>query len=188
MTPHLDPQGHRAQGSGRTAAIVTGVVIAVVLLGLELGGTMLYAKHRGRLARKGWNLSPALVATRALKPGQKLTADMVTTGQIPEQFATRTLVKPEALPQVLGAQLVGELTTGDTLRWTDVLTEPVTVLVVTRDVKAGTALTKDELTTREVAKDFPGTSWARAGDETIAGKTLKVSLRAGDPVLTTFLE
>jgi hypothetical protein len=87
----------------------------LVLLVLVAGLAVVWANKRAADAKRGWNLVPVVKATRDLKPGTVLTRADVEPGELPEQFATATLVQPVDLARVLGKPLTMSLERGDTL-------------------------------------------------------------------------
>lgn len=186
MNQHLDPQGHAAQQAAIPTSVVTGAVIALVILLFEAGVGYAYARYQGRQVRRGWNLVP--VTGLAIDvPGGTLNPGSIKTMSIPEQFSTSSVVKPDSASSVLGKEVSGPLLKNAPLRWSDVLYESEVVLFAARDLKAGQTLGANDVTTRTLAKERVFGSAVLAADRAkFEGKTLAVELRAGDPLLSTF--
>ena len=95
----------------------TPVIVAVVL-GL-LAAFLAYKtlKHKEEKIREGWTLVPVVVANRDVGEGTVLAYHMVAKMQMPEQFVTPSVVKPNQFEKVLGQKLMAPLQRGDLILW-----------------------------------------------------------------------
>ena len=186
MNQHLDPQAHAAQQSAIPTSVITGVVISLVILLCEGGVSYAYARYQGRQVRRGWNLIP-VTALAADTPGGPLNAGSVTTLAIPEQFATSSVVTPDRVSLVMAHELIGPMKKGTPLRWCDVRVDFERLVFAARDLKAGETVSSKDFTARTLPKERATASTVKEADQAeFEGRTLAVSLRAGDPLLSTF--
>jgi len=167
-----------------------GLILAVVVgMGGALAGLMSIASA-GPAARRGWPLTPVLVATIELDAGTSLTLDHFSTRDVPSIFVTANSVTPDGGSKLLNRPLLFSLHAGDPIRWTDV--EPAfpmtVVLLATRDLLAGTKLTSADFEELRVSSKFVNDSWVRADDSAmVLGHSIAVPTLKGDPILWTHL-
>src|SRR5690242_6833542 len=74
-------------------------------------------KAEERRVQRGWVMAQAVVAARALTPGEKATLDALAQRGIPEQFITSSVVKPDSAAYVQDQVVVAPLSAGDPLYW-----------------------------------------------------------------------
>lgn len=67
--------------------------------------------------QRPWTMVPVLVATRDFDEGLVLGPDMLAVRAIPEQNASNSVVKPDAMPDVVGRRLEFPMQAGDPLLW-----------------------------------------------------------------------
>ncbi len=119
MTPTSGPPPSNAPTRGHP------VFAFVVSLGVSLGccgvvgatGAFVVVKRAEVTARRGWNLAPVVVATKALSPGTILTAELVDIRSVPEQLVTASVVKPDSASYLLGLPVLLPVAEGDALQW-----------------------------------------------------------------------
>lgn len=107
----------------KPAGIVLGLIIGLVV-GL-VGGVMVsgivaynWAHESAAKARRGWNLLPVIVASQDMEEGTVLTFDHVYQRSIPEQFVTRSIVRPGDADHIVNKKLLVPVKAGDPLLWT----------------------------------------------------------------------
>lgn len=95
----------------------TPLVVALVL-GL-LAGVVAYSAIKKKEAdvRRGWNLVPVVVAAADVPEGTVVTFDMISQRQVPEQFVTSSVVKPDSASYVVNQKVLVPLQAGDPLLW-----------------------------------------------------------------------
>jgi pilus assembly protein CpaB len=108
--------------------------------------------------RTGWNLTPVVVASSDLSEGTTVDQDMISTREVPEQFVTASVVKPDSVGYVINQKLVVPVQAGDPLLWTQFETARATERFSKRIHHRGRAYTID-------AKDITSVGgWVRPGD------------------------
>ncbi|MFY0526993.1 SAF domain-containing protein [Archangium gephyra] len=107
----------------KPAGIVLGLIIGLVV-GL-VGGVMVsgivaynWAHNKAAKAREGWNLHPVIVASQDMEEGTVLTFDHVYQRSIPEQFVTRSIVRPSDADHIINKKLLVPVKAGDPMLWT----------------------------------------------------------------------
>ncbi|MBN2493532.1 MAG: Flp pilus assembly protein CpaB, partial [Deltaproteobacteria bacterium] len=93
------------------------VIVAVVLGVMAAFLAYKTIKHKEEKIREGWTLVPVVVANRDVVEGSVLDYDMVAKMQMPEQFVTPSVVKPNQFEKVLGQKLMSPLQRGDLILW-----------------------------------------------------------------------
>lgn len=106
-------------------SVLVGVVIGAVVG--NVGGTIasVAVNTRRRVeVRRGWNSTPALIATRDLAAGTPLMPDDVKPAAIAERLAPSNQVKLEASTSVMNQRLRVAVKAGQPLEWSfiDVVT------------------------------------------------------------------
>jgi len=97
----------------------------LVMLVLIAGLAVLWANRQGAKAKRGWNLVTVLKAARDLEAGTVLARSDVEVGQLPEQFATASVVMPLDASGLVGKTLTTPLKRGDTVWLAHVAPRPV---------------------------------------------------------------
>jgi pilus assembly protein CpaB len=106
----------------KTSRILIGLLVGLFLgftaVGFVSGfiGYVLVKKTEADV-RRGWNLVPVVVASRQLREGEVVTADKVAQRSVPEQFVTRSAIRPDAVNYILNQRLNVPLQDGDMLLW-----------------------------------------------------------------------
>ncbi|MBN1206408.1 MAG: SAF domain-containing protein [Myxococcaceae bacterium] len=108
--------------ASRKLKIILGLVAGLGVGGLGTGfiaslASYAVMKSVEKSAHRGWLLKPAVVASRDLAPGEKVTRDAMATRDLPEQFVTSSVVKPEAAGYVMDQLLIAPVRAGDALVW-----------------------------------------------------------------------
>jgi hypothetical protein len=180
----MTPAQTDAQQSAVPRAIVVGVVIATVLLGLEFLAATALARKAGKDVRRGWNLVPVLTVSRDANPGP-VAADLLVERGVPEQFITGTVLKPGDRARALEHRLVTPLSKGDMVRWSDFDALAVTpVLFAARDLPVGATIAAGDVEVRPFRSELVTPGWLRAeAGAMVLGKQVSVPLAKGDPVL-----
>src|SRR6185295_15759675 len=70
-------------------------------------------------AKKGWTLVPVTVASQALPEGAVIDFDMISTRQVPAEFATSSVVKPDSAAYVVNQRIMVPVQAGDPLLWSE---------------------------------------------------------------------
>jgi pilus assembly protein CpaB len=119
----------------------TPLVVALVL-GL-LAGVVAYSAIKKKEAdvRKGWNLVPVVVAATDIPEGTVVTFDMISQRQVPEQFVTSSVVKPDSANYVVNQKVLVPLQAGDPLLWSQFETTKAAERLSTKVQKKGRAIT-----------------------------------------------
>lgn len=95
----------------------TPIIIAVVLGLVAAVLSWKTIQHKEEKVREGWTLVPVVVAGRDIVEGSVLDYDMVGKMQMPEQFVTPSVVKPNQFEKVIGQKLMVPLQRGDLILW-----------------------------------------------------------------------
>ncbi|MFO0594942.1 MAG: protein kinase [Myxococcaceae bacterium] len=134
---------------------------------------------------------PVVVAAHDLPAGTVVTADMLMQRQLPRQFATTSIVKPDALSYVLGQKLLVDVQAGDLVLWSQFETskqqsgeELVTVLTAADNVPEGATLSPDRIVHKQVPKSLATKSVLRPQQTPhVWGHPLLANLKKGDLLL-----
>lgn len=96
----------------------TPFILAAVLFAFF--GAVAYVNVLGieRDVRRGWNLVPIAVAAQDLREGQIIDYDLISVRQVPEQFVTASVVRPDSTPYVLNQRILVPVQAGDPILWT----------------------------------------------------------------------
>lgn len=98
--------------TGRMPLLLAGVF---ALLAGALAHASLQARERD--LREGWELVPVLVAAEDLREGTVMTLEMLARNEVPEQFVTASVVRPELAQTILGQRLIAPMQAGDPVLW-----------------------------------------------------------------------
>ena len=136
----------------------TPLVVALVLA--LLAGVVAYSAIKKKEAdvRKGWNLVPVVVAAQDIPEGTVVTFDMISQRQVPEQFVTSSVVKPDSANYVVNQKVLVPLQAGDPLLWSQFETTKAAERLSTKIQKKGRAVTIDATKTGSVG------GWVRPND------------------------
>ncbi|MBL8923561.1 MAG: hypothetical protein JNJ54_32200 [Myxococcaceae bacterium] len=98
-------------------SLVTGLVAwfftTLALTSLLSVGGWLWGGRQAHRMRFGWHLKTVVLTTRAMPAGTVLSPDDLTTGGLPEQFVTDSLVPVADLRTVLGRRLTVDVSKND---------------------------------------------------------------------------
>jgi len=121
----------------------TPLIVALVL-GL-LAAVLAYQTIQRKEAKikEGWTLMPVVVANRDIVEGSVLDYEMVAKMQMPEQFVTPSVVKPEQFEKVIGQKLMVPLQRGDLILWSHFRSEGTFERLSNIVRKAGRAISLD---------------------------------------------
>ncbi|MBL8952197.1 MAG: Flp pilus assembly protein CpaB [Myxococcaceae bacterium] len=136
----------------------TPLLVALVL-GL-LAGVIAYSaiKKKESDVRKGWNLTPVVVAAVDISEGTVVTFDMISQRAVPEQFITSSVVKPDSASYVVNQKVLVPVQAGDPLLWSQFETTKAAERLSTKIQKKARALTI------EAAKTVAVGGWVRPND------------------------
>ncbi len=95
----------------------TPLVIAVALGVAAFLVAWSAIKRREQEVKQGWNLVNVLTANQDIPEGTVVTQDMVVQLQVPEQFVTTSVIKPESGTYVFNQKVLVRLQKGDPLLW-----------------------------------------------------------------------
>ncbi|MFY0578200.1 Flp pilus assembly protein CpaB [Cystobacter fuscus] len=141
--------------------MLKGKTPLIIALGLGLlAGIIAWSAIKKKEAdvRRGWNLVPVVVATQDLPEGTVITFEMISQRQVPEQFVTSSVVKPDSANYVVGQKVLVALQTGDPLLWSQFETTKAAERLSTKVQKKVRAVTIDSRTTTSVG------GWVRPND------------------------
>lgn len=128
-------------------------------LGLLAGVTTCSAiRVKEMNVRRGWNLVTVVVASTTIPEGTVVTADMISQRDIPEQFVTQSVVRPETSNLVLNQEVLVTLQPGDPLLWSQFATSRTAEKLSTKVQKKGRAITIDAANIHSVG------GWVRPND------------------------
>jgi Flp pilus assembly protein CpaB len=171
-------------------------VAAAAILG-AIGGLLVGSVGMGFLsfnlvkerARRGWNLVPVVVAATDLPRGTVVTLDLISQRQIPEQFVTSSVVRPESAAHVVNQKVLAPLQAGDPLLWSQLETMAKTALVAAADIPAGATLAEKDVTLQAVPEELLTESYVLARDRPqVIGRSVAAPFRRGDPILWTHFQ
>lgn len=100
--------------------VAVGLVLAIVASG---AGAIAYASNKSTKLRKGWNLKPVVVVSKAVRRGDPI-AGVLIAGQQPEQFVTASLLTPEMIPAMQGRTFAVDLPENAPVRVADLEAKP----------------------------------------------------------------
>lgn len=174
----------RAHRPGWTPVAVTALAGAALTFLLALVATSRPAPSKAAEALAKMRYVPVVMAARDLQEGTVLTMDMVYQREVPDLYVTDSVIAPDSISYVINQQLKVPLNKGDMLLWTAFETEgTVPVLVAARDLPAGTKVTADMLTTRDVRSSSTTPSQVLAeAEQAVVGEALVVAVPAGDAI------
>ncbi|ATB40599.1 heat-shock protein 22.5 (Hsp22.5) [Cystobacter fuscus] len=141
--------------------MLKGKTPLIIALGLGLlAGIIAWSAIKKKEAdvRRGWNLVPVVVATQDLPEGTVITFEMISQRQVPEQFVTSSVVKPDSANYVVGQKVLVALQTGDPLLWSQFETTKAAERLSTKVQKKVRAVTIDSRVTTSVG------GWVRPND------------------------
>jgi pilus assembly protein CpaB len=128
-------------------------------LGL-VGGLVAFAaiKKKEAEVRRGWKTVEVVVAKQDVAEGALITLEMIASRQIPEQFVTSSVVKPDSVSYVLNQKVLVPLQAGDMLLWTQFETTRVSERLSSRVQRQARAVTI------EVSQKSSVGGWIRPND------------------------
>ncbi len=124
----------RAQVVGWPAAIGTGVAAmaaCALIVGLQPDGSLRHRLARATAPAESASTAsllaeadyvPVLNAASDLPEGTIITFDMIMQRQMPKQYVTTSIVKPEAALYIVGQKLLSPVQRGDALLWSNFAT------------------------------------------------------------------
>jgi pilus assembly protein CpaB len=134
--------------------LVVGLVLGLIAFVTGWSGLQ---KARSDV-RKGWNLTPVVVASVDVSEGTVMTMEMVSQRSIPEQFVTSSVIKPDSASYVIGQKVMVALQAGDPLMWSQFETSRTNERLTTKVLKRTRAITIEAKTTSSVG------GWVRPND------------------------
>src|SRR5437868_13897608 len=94
-------------GSSATRAAILGALAGLVAGGMMLGLVdFFFVRYEAARVRRGWNLVPVVVAAQDIPEGTTVTLDMISQRQVPEQFVTSSVVRPESAVHVVNQKVL----------------------------------------------------------------------------------
>ncbi|HYV48830.1 MAG TPA: SAF domain-containing protein [Myxococcaceae bacterium] len=178
-------------GTSSTRAAVLGALAGLVAGGMILAALdVAYLRYAVVRARRGWNLVPVVVAAVDIPEGTVVTLDMVSQRQVPEQFVTSSVVRPESASHIVNQKILVPVQAGDPLLWTqfETLAQPK-VLVAAVDIPARAVIAEGQVAERPMPKDLLTESYVLTKDRPqVIGRTVAAPFRRGDPILWTHFQ
>jgi Flp pilus assembly protein CpaB len=175
----------------RSASIGWLVGAAIVLTGVGLAFG-LFAFQRQK-ALKGWRPKPMLIASVDIEAGAPLTATVLATRSVPEQFVPDAAVEPSRIAEVLGERTAVFLPKGIPVTWS--IIERGTTMVMkkvffaVREIQADVEIHEDDLVARPMPAEFLTPSWIAFEEaDKVVGRKALVSIEEGSPVLLPMVE
>jgi pilus assembly protein CpaB len=110
------------KNTGFLVGLLMGVTVGLLAGGVGTGFAV-YLKMKK--VRRGWNLVPVLVATQQLPEGTVMTFNKLAQRNVPEQFVTPSVIKPDAVHSIIHHRLLVPVQERDMLRWSQFGTEKV---------------------------------------------------------------
>ncbi|MBK7861570.1 MAG: Flp pilus assembly protein CpaB [Archangiaceae bacterium] len=133
-------------------------VMAAVLLVFGAAAAFAVVRNSEREIRKPWALVPVAVAAVNIPEGTTVTFDMISKRDVPEQFATISVVKPEQVNFITNQRIMVAVQAGDPLLWSEFESSMKAERLSTRVQKRARAYTID-------AEDIVSVGgWLRPGD------------------------
>jgi pilus assembly protein CpaB len=108
--------------------------------------------------RRGWNLVPVVVASQDIPEGSTITYEMIRQRNVPEQFVTASVVRPDSAAYVVGQKVVVPLQEGDPILWSQFETTKAAERLSSKVQKKLRAITLDARPTSSVG------GWIRPND------------------------
>ncbi len=183
-----NPSAPRSQGIPAIASFLMGGLIGFVAAGFLVGmASFVYIQRKVVDARKGWNLVPVVVAATDIPEGTVVTFDMLSQRQVPEQFVTSSVVKPDSANYIVNQKILVPAQAGDLMLWSQFeTTKKPSVLVASRDVPVGKTLAEEDVESLGMAKEILTPSYILEQDRPqVVGKRVAAPFRKGDPILWT---
>jgi pilus assembly protein CpaB len=136
----------------------TPLLVALVLA--VFAGAIAFSaiKKKESDVRRGWNLVPVVVAGSDVPEGTVVTLDMISQRQVPEQFVTSSVVRPESASHVVNQKVLVPLQAGDPLLWSQFETMRASERLSTKVQKKTRAITI------EATKNASVGGWVRPND------------------------
>jgi pilus assembly protein CpaB len=113
------PSGGGGGSGGWIAGLAIGLGLTVVLGLVVMVVGYSWVKKKEADVRRGWNLVPVVVAATDIPEGTVVTFDMISQRQVPEQFVTSSVVKPDSANYVVNQKVLVPLQAGDLLLWSE---------------------------------------------------------------------
>lgn len=106
------------KNTGFIVGLFMGVIVGIMAGGV-VAGFISYAlvKKKEADVRRGWNLAPVVVAAQPIPEGTQVTYDMIRQRNVPEQFVTSSVVKPDSAAYIIDQRLNVPVQEGDMLLW-----------------------------------------------------------------------
>jgi Flp pilus assembly protein CpaB len=161
-----------------------GFVVSALLVGM---GGYAWVKKKEAEVRRGWNLVPVIVAAQDIPEDSVVTYDVISQRVVPEQFVTRSVVKPDSAQYIVKQRLLVPVQKGDMLLWSQFATQSQAQgLVAARDLPVGTRLTEADVEPRRMPPELLTPSYITETERTrVVGRTISAAFRKGDPILWT---
>jgi pilus assembly protein CpaB len=139
--------------------------------------------QREKQMTQGWELVPAVVASRNIREGEELTQDNVKASLIPERFFTGSVIRPDDVGRgsVLHQKAAVAMAEGDPLLWTHIATSAATARL------AQTITNKGRAVAIRVSPESSVQNWVRPSDHVDVLTTMR-DPTSGDHVTLTLLE
>lgn len=159
----------------------TPLLIAIGLGILSFGVAFSAIKRKEAEVRKGWNLVPVVVSAVDLSEGATLTVEMIQMRNIPEQFVTSSVVRPDSANYIIGQKVLVPLQAGDPLLWSQFETTRASERLSTKVQKKMRAVTIPAAGVNAVG------GWVRPNDHVDLIGTFK-DPQSGEQVAVTLMQ
>lgn len=102
----------------RQRSFTSGFAVASLLCGVLALAGYVRMRRAEQAIRHDWSLVPVVVAAQDLPEGTLVTMEMITQRNVPEQFVTSSVVKPDSASYIVNQRTLFPLQAGDPLLWT----------------------------------------------------------------------
>jgi pilus assembly protein CpaB len=119
----------------------TPFITATVLLLFCVTATVVVVRAAERDVKKDWRLVPIVVANASIAEGTEISPEMLSKRDVPEEFATSSVVKPEAFRYITGQRILVPVQAGDPLLWSEFESHRTIERLSHRVLKRGRAYT-----------------------------------------------
>jgi Flp pilus assembly protein CpaB len=184
-----DPRNPRHGDSSFTLGILIGGAIGFVI-GAALMGLASYKYMQWRMSHFSSTLATVVVASVDIAPNTPISFDQISQRSVPENLATESVVRPEAVDRIIGQRINVPVRAEDMLLWSQLESskprKQSPCMVAARDLAVGTKLTEADLEDKELPPDLATSSFIRQSERSqILGRPLTTAFRKGDPILWT---
>src|SRR4051794_17754638 len=97
---------------------ITPLLIALGLAFFAAATAYLGIHNERKKIQQDWATVSVVVASRDLAEGTVINTDMISSREVPKQFVTSSVIRPDSVDAILNQKIVVPLQKGDPLLWT----------------------------------------------------------------------